>query len=195
METELIKIDPNVPEHNIIKKAAKILKHGGLVAFPTETVYGLGANAKDEKAIAKLCKVKQRPEDKSFTIQLADKRKIEEFAMNISSLGYKFINQYWPGPLTLIFFSKSGGKIGIRMPNHPVALNLIRESGLPLAVTSANISGSKPAATADDVIASFDGKIEMILDGGRVPIGIESAVVDMTVPPFKVLREGSLKII
>lgn len=192
--TQIIKIDPINPDRDSIEKAADIIRGGGLVAFPTETVYGLGVNARDKKAIAKLCKVKQRPETKSFTIQIADKTKVEEFVKDISPLGYKFINQYWPGPLTLIFFSKDGGKIGIRIPDHPVTLGVIKASGVPLSVTSANISGNRPATRSDEVIASFDGKIEMILDAGDCPIGIESAVVDMTVAPFKVLREGALKI-
>lgn len=196
VKTQIIKVDPVNPDRDSIEKAADVIRRGGIVAFPTETVYGLGVNADDKDAVARLYEVKQRPKNKPFTIQLADKAKIEEFATGISDLGHKFINQYWPGPLTLIFNSKNGKsqKVGIRIPDHPVALGLIKASGLPLAVSSANMSGNRPPVAADDIIALFDGKIEMILDGGKASIGVESAVVDMTVSPFKVLREGALKI-
>lgn len=192
MRTQVIKIDPREPEARKIEKAAKVLKAGGLVAFPTETVYGLGADSSNKKAIGRLYKVKKRPKDKPFTIQIADPTKVEELTASVPQGAYKLMWKFWPGPLTLILNAKSHGTVGLRCPRGPIVYSLIRNSELLLAVPSANLSGNSPAKTAKDVIRDLDGQIEMVLDGGRVELGVESTVVDFTAPEYRILRKGAL---
>lgn len=189
-----VKIDPENPDKEIISKAADVIKKGGLVVFPTETVYGIAANLFDEGAIAKLRRVKQRPEDKHFTVHISDIGMIEDMGCDITKEARSLMSKYWPGPLTIILRSRSGDKTGFRMPANKIALGLIRSSGVPVVAPSANISGDKAPVSAAEVSKDLSEKVDMILDGGRTEIGIESTVVDMTVKPAKVLREGAIKI-
>ncbi len=186
-----------------IKLAASIIKNGGLVAFPTETVYGLGANALDKKSVLKIFKVKGRPADNPLIVHIADKNEIYSLAKKIPQVAKKLIDKFWPGPLTLVLEKKSivpkevsaGGKtVAIRMPNHKIALALIRAAGMPIAAPSANISGHPSPTTAQHVAEDFEDKIDLILDGGRTSVGVESTVVDMTVFPPVVLRQGGLSL-
>jgi len=193
IKTEVIKIDPQEPDGAMIKKAARIIKEGGLVAFPTETVYGLGADYLNKYAIERLYEVKKRPKNKPFTVHIADLKSLDKLSCEISYSAERLIKRFWPGPLTLIFNTKTGKKIGVRMPANKAALYFISACKTPIAAPSANISGNKPPATADEVLLDLDGKIEAILDAGKTDIGVESTVLDISVAPCKIIREGAVK--
>ena len=192
-KTILLKIDPDRPDKKIISQAACALRSGGLVAFPTETVYGLGANLLNKKAVAKLYEVKDRPENKPFTVHIENISAIKSAGCRITKEAKILIDKYWPGPLTIILAREDGLKTGFRMPANKIALELIKEAGVPVVAPSANISGQTPPTTPDDVIGQLDGKIDILLDAGPTDVGIESTVVDMTVIPPSVLREGAIK--
>lgn len=192
MHTQVIKIDPLNPEVDKIKDAALVLANGGLVAFPTETVYGLGANLNNKEALLRLYEVKNRPRDKPFTVQIADKDNVSRFASDIAPYAWRIIDKFWPGPLTMVLNAKDNGKVGLRIPNNKIALNLLLEAEVPLAVPSANISFNPVPLTAEDVLRDLDGKIELIVDGGRVELGIESTVADASAFPIKILRPGAI---
>lgn len=192
MTTLVLKVDPDNPDGKIIARAAGVLKRGGLVAFPTETVYGLAAKALDRRAMAALRRVKNRPGNKPFTVHIADEGIIEKMGCRITEEAAILINKFWPGPLTIILRSCTGRKIGFRMPANAVALKLIRKTGVPIVAPSANISGRRPPVSASEVLGELDGKIGVILDGGRTKVGVESTVLDLSLPKPKVLREGAI---
>ena len=192
IKTEIFKIDPDDPDVKIIDRCARIIVKGGLVAFPTETVYGLGASALDEDAVDRIYKVKNRPRTKPLAIQVADIKTIEKMGYRLTPAAMALASVFWPGPLTMVLEDASGRKMGFRMPAHKVALGLLKKTGLPIAVPSANLSGEPPAKNARDVRKSFDGKIEAILDGGEAYIGVESTVVDLAGDEPKILREGAI---
>ena len=189
----VIKIDPASPDKIKISSAAKIIREGGLVVFPTETVYGIAANLLDGKAVKRLCRVKARPEGKPFTVHISDIKMIRDMGCAITDTAEKLMAEFWPGPLTIILKSRGGEKIGFRMPADKIALELIRASGVPVVAPSANLNGKPAPATAEEAMADLEGKIDMIIDGGRTKVGLESTVVDLTVDPFKVLRAGAIK--
>jgi L-threonylcarbamoyladenylate synthase len=191
-KTIVLKVDPSHPEKKAILAAAKIIRLGGLVAFPTETVYGLAANCDDKKAMARLCRVKNRPKGKPFTVHIAGSAIIKKMGCTVTREAKALMDRYWPGPLTLVLPAKGGNKIGFRMPANKVALELIKRSRVPVVAPSANLSGSRPPVKASDVLKELDGKIEMLIDAGRTDVGVESTVVDMTIRPFMVLREGAI---
>ncbi|HDZ77616.1 MAG TPA: threonylcarbamoyl-AMP synthase [Candidatus Omnitrophica bacterium] len=194
MKTQVIKVDALNPEIDKIREAALILARGGLVAFPTETVYGLGVNLEDKKAIARLYEVKNRPRDKPLSIHIAHEHDIERFAGDISPYIWRIINKFWPGPLTLVLRSRSNGNVGLRMPNNKIALSLLAEAGVPVVAPSANLSSNPPPKDADSVLKDLDGRIDLIIDGGQVELGVESTVVDVTSLPIKILRSGAINI-
>ncbi len=189
--------DGNIPDS--IETAAKILQNKGLVAFPTETVYGLGGDALDENAAAKIYEAKGRPSDNPLIVHIADTAAVYELATEVPEKAKMLMEAFWPGPLTIILPKKAqvpdgttGGlnTVAIRMPSHPVALNMIRESGLYIAAPSANTSGRPSPTLAEHVMEDMNGRIEMILDGGAVGIGIESTIVDLTGDVPTILRPG-----
>ncbi|MFC1621350.1 L-threonylcarbamoyladenylate synthase [Candidatus Omnitrophota bacterium] len=188
MQTKVIKVNPSFPEPHVIEEAAALLKKGGLVAFPTETVYGVGANLLDKKAIDRLYKIKKRPKDKPFTIHIARFEALKELKVDLSERAEKIVKKFWPGPLTILALDNEKKKIGIRMPNNKVALALIDKASLPIVAPSANLFGKNPPTSAKEVLLDVD----MILDGGDTTIGVESTVLDTTVSPFKILRKGAL---
>jgi len=192
METKVIRVNPNFPEKAFIKEAAAVLRKGGLVAFPTETVYGIGANLLDKKAVGRLYTIKKRPRNKPFTIQIAGFGQLNALEIVLSDRASSVIHKFWPGPLTIVVFNKKKEKIGIRMPRNRVALELINEAAIPIVVPSANISGKRPLTSGADVISEMKGAIDMILDGGSVEIGMESTVLDVTTEPFTILRQGAI---
>ena len=192
MKTQVIKVNPEVPEEKIIKQAANILTWGGIVIIPTETVYGIVANSQNRQAIKRLYKIKERPEDKPFSIIIERKERIEEFAKDIPILAYKLIDKFWPGLLTLVLAADKE-KIGLRMPDHPFALRLIAEVKFPLACPSANITKKNAPKDLQSALLDLDGQVELAIDAGPCRIGIESTVVDLTQKPFSILREGALK--
>lgn len=183
----------------IISDAGEILRQGGLVAFPTETVYGLGADALDEKASAKIYEAKGRPSDNPLIVHIADWEALSKIAKSIPENAKKLADAFWPGPLTMIFekqdivpLGTTGGlgTVAVRMPSHPVALELIRQGGGYVAAPSANSSGRPSPTKAEHVAEDLNGKIDMILDGGEVGIGIESTIVDMSGDIPMILRPG-----
>lgn len=190
--TQVLSIDPQNPQIEIIIKAAEVIKEGGLVAFPTETVYGLGANFFDEKAINRLCAVKQRPPNKPFTVHIADLVDLERFECDISLFGKELIEKFWPGPLTLIFDTKKSGKLGFRQPNNTIAQEIIRQSNTLIVAPSANLSGANPPKNAKEVLSQLKDKIDLILDAGEARLGKESTVIDLTIFPYQIVREGAI---
>lgn len=186
-----------------ITAAGEVLKQGGIVAFPTDTVYGLGAIFHDAKAVRKIFEAKGRDEKKPLSILVSD---IEQVALlsepddsEMAKKAVRLMEKYWPGALTLIFRKKpgipdevtAGGEtVGIRMPDLTVTRELIRAAGAPLAAPSANTSGKRSSVSAQEVLEDLDGKIDMLIDGGTCPVGVASTVVDMTGDVPKILREG-----
>lgn len=192
-KTIVLRVDPDRPDKDIIANAALVIRQGGLVAFPTETVYGLAANRNDPKAMARLSKVKDRPDGKHYTVHIASLSFIKKMGCKIPKLALVLIKKYWPGPLTLVLASKNGGSIGFRMPANKVALELIGKAKVPVVAPSANLSGSKPPVRASEVLKGLGGKIDMVIDAGATEVGVESTVVDISIKPFKILREGAIK--
>ena len=192
MRTNVVNIDGKTPEAIKIKQAVDILKEGGLVAFPTETVYGLGANYNDRKAIDKLYEIKKRTKDKPFTLLIEDVKGIDNFAIDVLPAAYRLAERFWPGPLTIVLKSKDSSTVGLRIPKSAVALEIVRQSDFPIACPSANISGKKEPQDAQEVLEDLKGKIELVLDGGKVELGVPSTVVDARSIPFKILRKGSI---
>jgi L-threonylcarbamoyladenylate synthase len=199
MATE--KIDPKNPDTISIDKAAEMLISGGIVAFPTDTVYGIAAMPFNKKAVSKLYKIKGRSDKKPMALLVSSKNQVKRFAGSIPAKAAQLINKHWPGPLTLIFKKRSSvpdsltsglKTIGIRMPKNNIALKLIKRSGGALAVTSANRSGNKPAVSSGQ-IKGLKG-IDLILDGGKCKIGIPSSVIAIIGGKPRVLRKGSGKI-
>lgn len=201
MDTIIRKIDANQIDEEVILEAGAILKQGGLVAFPTETVYGLGANALDEEAAKKTYAAKGRPSDNPLIVHIADMQALEEIAVNIPPETKELASHFWPGPLTMIFeksekvpYGTTGGldTVAVRMPSDMIARDLILAAGGFVSAPSANTSGRPSPTTAEHVREDLDGKIEMILDGGSVDIGLESTILDMTVYPPMILRPGAI---
>ncbi len=199
--TKIITVDVNEPEKENIREAAKYIREGDVVAFPTETVYGLGADALSPEAVKKIFIAKGRPQDNPLIVHIARKDEIERIAKGITYEVKALMETFWPGPLTLILEKKdlipkeiTAGlnTVGIRMPSHPAALQLILESGVPIAAPSANISGRPSPTTAQHVIKDLAGKIPVILDGGPTQVGLESTVLDMTSGTPVILRPGGV---
>lgn len=197
MITKVIKINPESPEEEKIMEAANIIRKGGLVAFPTETVYGLGADALNPDAVKSIFKAKGRPADNPLIIHVSNLEQMEQVA-KLNKISLKLIEKFFPGPIALVMKKKkivpyitSGGldKIAVRMPDNRVALKLI-ETSCPLAAPSANLSGKPSPTRAEHVIHDFNGKIDMIIDAGETRTGLESTVIDTTEFPVKVLRPG-----
>ncbi len=201
MGTMIIKVDRENPNKAVIQEAALQLKEGKLVVFPTETVYGLGCNGLDAEAIKRVFEAKGRPEAKPITAHIASKDGCLKLVKNIPEKASKLIEKFCPGPITIILERKegigeamsAGGKtIGIRIPDHKVALMLIEEAGVPVAAPSANISGNKPPTSGEEAMEELSGKVDIILDAGKTDIGVSSTVIDMTREPPIILRKGSI---
>ena len=181
--------------------AANILREGGLVAIPTETVYGLGANGLDEAAVAKIFIAKGRPQDNPLILHVADAIQMEDFAHDIPAEAYLLAEKFWPGPLTLILPAKevvpkstTGGlsTVGIRCPDNETTREIIRLAGVPVAAPSANTSGKPSTVTAQHVLHDHEGKIDAVVDGGHSRVGVESTIVDLTEKPARLLRPGGI---
>ncbi|GGG84995.1 L-threonylcarbamoyladenylate synthase [Edaphobacter dinghuensis] len=183
-----------------IEQAAKILREGGTVAFPTETVYGLGANALDEAAVAKIFAAKGRPSWDPLIVHVSDQAMLAKLAFSITQ-AEKLIQNFWPGPLTLLLprtpevpdaITAGRPLVGVRMPSHPLALALIRAAGVPIAAPSANRFGHTSPTTADHVLEDLDGRIDAVLDGGPTTVGVESTVLDPNQNPMLIYRPGAI---
>ena len=201
METKVEKIEKTQMNMNIINAAGQILKQGGLVAFPTETVYGLGANALDEEAARKTYAAKGRPSDNPLIVHIASLEDLYPITKKVPEKAVALAEKFWPGPLTMIFekselvpYGTTGGleTVAVRMPDNGVALALIRAGGGYVSGPSANKSGRPSPTMARHVLDDLEGRIDMILDGGPVHIGVESTIVDMTVEPPMILRPGAV---
>mgnify|MGYP003375811009 CR=1 FL=1 len=202
METKRIKVnDTSDIKDEELMEAARILREGGLVAFPTETVYGLGGNALDEDAARKIYAAKGRPSDNPLIAHVSCSEEVLPLVAEIPEAGKKLMEAFWPGPLTIIFpksgkvpYGTTGGleTVAVRMPVDPVANRLIALAGVPVAAPSANTSGRPSPTTADHVWQDMQGRIDMIIDGGPVGIGVESTIVDVSGPVPAVLRPGAI---
>lgn len=199
MNTLMLKVDPDKPDAAKIEVAAQIIQRGGLVAFPTETVYGLGADALNGEAVLRLFEAKKRPLDNPPILHVAEVRDVYPLVAEVSQKAEQLMKQFWPGPLTLVFKrspvvpkeSTAGlDTVAIRMPKHPVAAALIRQSKRPIAAPSANLSGKPSPTTAQHVYEDLNGRIDAIIDGGAADIGVESTVVDLSCDPPLLLRPG-----
>ncbi len=201
MKTEIIKINSLIPNELKIKKAGLIIKNGGLIAFPTETVYGLGANALNEKAVKKIFLAKGRPQDNPIIVHISKIKQLDGLVKNVSTEAKTLISAFWPGPLTIIMEKSEMipsivtcglDTVAIRMPRHNIARAIIDYADCPIAAPSANASGRPSPTEAKHVIEDLFGRIDLIVDGGRVDIGIESTVIDATAMPLTILRPGMI---
>ncbi|MCF6410915.1 L-threonylcarbamoyladenylate synthase [Pseudalkalibacillus salsuginis] len=191
----------NIKEHPSIKEAAMWIREGEVIAFPTETVYGLAANAWSNEAIEKIFKAKGRPSDNPLIVHIANKRQLEQAASSWNETEERLMDRFWPGPLTIVLPKNdliaertTAGleSVGVRMPDHPVALGLIEACGLPLAAPSANRSGKPSPTIGEHVYQDLNGRIKGIIDGGPTGVGLESTVVEVTGETVTILRPGGI---
>ncbi|MBQ7148198.1 MAG: threonylcarbamoyl-AMP synthase [Pseudobutyrivibrio sp.] len=199
MITRIMDVSTEPMNMDYIKEASEILRNGGLVAFPTETVYGLGGDATDKESSKKIYAAKGRPSDNPLIVHIAKFSQLEDISKDLPDNAKKLADAFWPGPLTMVVnknevipYETTGGldTVAVRMPNNPVALALIEESGCMIAAPSANTSGRPSPTKASHVYEDLSGKIEAILDGGSVDIGLESTIVDLTEDVVTILRPG-----
>jgi len=195
-------VDAAAPSAAVIADAAAVLEAGGVVAFPTETFYGLGVAALDPTAVRRLFALKGRPESRPILVLVHEPARIERFAV-LTTAARELIVRHWPGPLTLVLAARQElpteltagtATIGVRQPGHAVARALAAGLGGPVTAPSANLTGEAPPTTAAEVLRVFDGRIDLVLDGGRTAGGLPSTVLDLTVDPPRVLREGAVRI-
>lgn len=201
MHTEILSITTVAEQTVAIARAVELLRSGDIVAFPTETVYGLGANAYDDNAVHRIFAAKGRPSDNPLIVHIAEDRQLLGVASTVPAAALKLSEQFWPGPLSLIVPAHANlsptataglSTVAIRMPEHPLARSLIKAARVPIAAPSANRSGRVSPTTAAHVAADLSGRIPLIIDGGAVAYGLESTVVDCTASPPVVLRPGSI---
>ena len=202
MNTKVNIVNDNNREESL-SEAAKVIQNGGIVAFPTETVYGLGANALDEEAVKKIFIAKGRPQDNPLIVHVASKD-ITDLVEEVPQIAQNIMNKFWPGPLTIILKKKKGvipevtcanlESVGIRMPNNKIALELIKRSGCPIAAPSANISGRPSPTDVERCVEDLNGRVDYILGGDKCNVGVESTILDCTVNPPVVLRPGGITV-
>ena len=183
----------------ILRKAIEILKDGGIVAYPTETFYGLGVKFDNEASLRKLYELKKRPEEKPMPLIIGSRASLSMIAASVNEIAESLMDKFWPGPLTLLLEAKKGlspyltadtGRIAVRIPGESFALHLAKEAGFPITATSANPSGMPPAEDADSVIRYFGEELDMVIDGGRTAGGLPSTIVDAAGESIKIVREG-----
>jgi L-threonylcarbamoyladenylate synthase len=201
MATKIVKIPKKGSVDKIINEAAKLIRSGKLVAFPTETVYGLGADATSPKAVLKIFDAKNRPADNPLIVHISDVKQLEGVVKSIPKSAQKLIDKFWPGPLSLVLprhpdlppITTAGlDTVVVRYPSHPIAQKLITASKTPIAAPSANLSGKVSPTRAEHVVADLDGRVSMIIDAGSIEYGLESTVVDCTSRTPEILRPGSI---
>lgn len=199
----VVKVDPEKPDAGAVRLAAEVLLQGGLVAFPTETVYGLGAVADNREAVIRIFKVKGRPPDNPLILHLASAEWLHMVARDIPPAAYRLAEKFWPGPLTLILHRSANvidevtaslPKVAVRVPAHPVAQLLLEKVGRPVAAPSANKSGRPSPTSAEHVLEDFDGEIDAVVDAGETLHGVESTIIDLTAEPPVLLRPGALPV-
>ena len=182
----------DIPDPSVITQAAQMLREGGLVAFPTETVYGLGADATNPKAIERLNQVKGRPPEKPYSLHLYSMDQVRAFVRSVPPLAERLMQRFWPGPLTIVMPGKDGKSVGFRLPDHPIAHAFLRACDLPVAAPSANRSGSPPPTDAKEVLAALGDTFDCLLDGGPTNLGRESTVVEIVDGRLEIRREGAI---
>jgi L-threonylcarbamoyladenylate synthase len=199
--TAVVRVDPVAPDERVVREAADVLRRGGLVAFPTETFYGLGAAALDAAAVRRVFEVKGRPSSMPLLVLVDSAARLRHVTMEVPERARALMDRHWPGALTLVFraapqlpaeLTAGTGTVGVRVPNHRVARALVSQLGLPVTAPSANPTGGDPPTTADGVLAYFRDVLDLVLDGGPTPGGAPSTVVDVTVDPPRVLRQGAV---
>ncbi|MBN1465290.1 threonylcarbamoyl-AMP synthase [candidate division KSB1 bacterium] len=199
--SNIIKINPVAPEHPSIEYVADILCKGGVIGYPTETIYGMGCNALNVEAVERIYRLKNRDRSKAMILIAGDTVQVSELVISIPEAAEKLIENFWPGPLTIVFEASSRLKefafgksktIGIRIPDSALCLELIKETGFPLVSTSANISGQPASISAEQVANFFGDQLDVIVDGGPSAANIPSTVVDITRSPARVVREGAI---
>lgn len=195
LSTKVVKVNSRNPQYEHLKAAADVIKKGGLAIIPTETVYGIAADYANQKANERLAEIKKRPKDKPFSLHIADKNRIDEFAAEIPVAAYKLMDKFWPGPLTLVLKAKDNakGNIGIRLPDDEIAQKVITLSRTALACPSANISGRPAPVNFEEAISDLRGLVDYAIDAGPTRLQIESSIVDLVDGGLKVLREGAIK--
>jgi L-threonylcarbamoyladenylate synthase len=199
--TEILKIDPQSPDPEIVEAAAWVLRRGGLVAYPTDTVYGLASSAFIVDTLARVYDATRRPFSDPLPVHIADRRDIETFAREIPRSARPIIDAYFPGPLTLIFhrlptvsLTLTGGRntVAVRMPDHPVPLAVIRGFETPVVCPPASLYGRRLPVRAEEVLEDLDGSVDLVLDGGELPSRVPSTVVDVTQPKARIVRAGRI---
>jgi len=202
-DTQIIKVDPLNPSVDRINRAAALIKAGEVVAFPTETVYGLGADATSDDAVKKIYAAKERPADNPLISHFASLDEIRDYVVEIPDIAEQLAEQFWPGPLTLVLrknekisdlVTQGLDTIAVRIPAHSVAITLIKQAGVPIAAPSANLSGKPSPTTADHVMTDLSGRIPAIIDGGSTSVGVESTVINLTDTQPVLLRPGGTTI-
>lgn len=201
LETKIVYIDENEIDQRIIEEAGAVIRRGGLVAFPTETVYGLGANALDGAAVKKIFEAKGRPQDNPLIVHISDFDELEPLVAEVPEIARKLMDRFWPGPMTIIFKKSSVipdetsaglDSVGVRMPSNQVARAIINAAGVPVAAPSANISGRPSPTDVGSCIEDLSGKVDMIIGGEKCEVGVESSVIDVTAYPPCILRPGGV---
>jgi len=199
--TEVLQLNPHAPEPDILAHAGEILRAGGLVAYPTETVYGLAASAFNSESITRVFEAKGRPQGQPLPVQIAGVAEVEMLARDVPQAARTLIADFFPGPLTLVLWRQpsvslliTGGEdtVGLRMPDHVVALGVLRAFGGPLVCPSANLTGRRASMSASDVLEDLDGEIDLVLDGGPTTGRTPSTVLDVTTQPARLIREGKI---
>jgi len=199
--THIIKINPEHPEADRIGEGVALLKRGGVIAFPTETFYGLGADAGNERSIKQIFGIKGRDFRNPIPLIIGKKEDLSGLVEDIPALAETLITRFWPGPLTLVFeasgrvnpgLTAGTGKIGIRISSHPIAMALAEALGGPITATSANLSGKKECSSAGDVLDQLGGRLDGVIDGGLTAGGLGSTILDVTCDPPRILRHGAI---
>jgi len=199
--TIIRQINPQKPEPEIIAEAAAVIRQGGVLAFPTRCLYGLGADAFNAEAVERVVKIKQRPEQNPILVLIDSKERLESLVMHIPPAADAIMDAFWPGRVTLVFEARNSlpdqltartGKIGVRLPGHPVAAALVQQAKRPVTGTSANLSGQPGCDRAQDLDPTIADQLGLILDAGTLSGGIGSTVVDVTVNPPQIIREGQV---
>ena len=199
--TRVVRVDAAAPDLGVVRQAAQVLRRGGLVAFPTETFYGLGAAALDAAAVRRVFAAKGRPTSMPLLLLVDSRAMAASVTAEIPARAAELMERHWPGALTLVLratpslpveVTAGSGTVGVRVPAHAVARALVRALGEPVTAPSANPTGAAPPVTAADVLAHLDGAIDLVLDGGPTPGGAPSTVLDVTVEPPRVIRQGAV---
>ena len=201
MKSLIKKIHPKEPEPQIVEEAAEVIRRGGVVVFPTRCLYGLGADAMNPNAVERIIEIKQRPQDNPILVLIHSKKQLEMLVEEIPPNADAVMEEFWPGKVTLVFEARDilpglltaqTGKIGVRLPGHPVAAAILKQIKGPVTGTSANVSGRPGCSSLPDMNPQIIGQVDLVLDAGTLQGGAGSTVVDITVEPPRILREGQV---